>query len=363
LIINSDKAPSRVAILYSPESMRVQWLLDWKQKGDAWLSRGAEAEDQDDNTVRDAMGGFERGFQALGYSPAFVTPRMIDEHALDHGIRVLALPHAIALSAATADAILRFASSGGTVVADTMPGLYDEHGRGRRSSRLAALFPNQHDFVVPQDTLSRHPDADPPLNIAPSSREALARVVDKAGLHPEFPIRGEDGSPLTDIQAWVFRDGAITLLAVLRDAPSVGPERVVIDLPQDDYVYDIRRGQPIEKDRRLDVLLPDAGPLVLALSPSPLPRPKLTVTWARGRPRLQIAWGKPDTAVLHVLHVALIGSQGSMDQRHSVNVVFRSGDGAVSIPWASENGPMGQRIEVSDLLSGQTVESSLGVAP
>lgn len=359
LLINSGKAPSPVAILYSPESMRVQWLRDWKQKGDAWLSRGAEAEDQDDNTVRNAMDAFERGFQTLGYSPAFVTPHMIDEHALDHGVRVLVLPHAIALSAATDDAIRRFASSGGIVLADTMPGVYDEHGRGRGSSPLSAVFPDSHDFVVPQDALSRHPDADPPLSIAPAGRERLARVLEKTGLHPEFRVRGEDGLPLTDAQVWVFHDGATTLLAVLRDAPSVGPERAVIDLPRDEYAYDIRRGQPIEKNRRLDVLLPDAGPLVLALSPSPPASPILSVTWIHGRPQLQIAREKSDSAI-HVLHVALIGDQGPMDERHSSNIVVRSGSGAVTLPWTSENGAT--QLQVTDLLTGQILKQSLDVA-
>src|SRR5205085_2685088 len=55
LIINSEPVPGEVAILYSPESLRVQWLLDWRNKGSAWLDRGAGAEDHDDNAVRNAI--------------------------------------------------------------------------------------------------------------------------------------------------------------------------------------------------------------------------------------------------------------------------------------------------------------------
>src|SRR6185312_14199368 len=40
LIIGSGAAPGSVAILYSPASMRTEWILDWQPKGDAWSRNG-----------------------------------------------------------------------------------------------------------------------------------------------------------------------------------------------------------------------------------------------------------------------------------------------------------------------------------
>lgn len=365
LIIKSDKAPSRVAILYSPESMRVQWLLDWKQKGDAWLDRGADAEDHDDNTVRDAMDAFERSFQALGYSPTFVTARMLEGHALDSRIRVLVLPHAIALSEAAADTIRRFTASGGTVIADTMPGVYDEHGKKRSHPVLAALFPNSHDFIVPQQSLIRQqPDAaDPPLTIGPSSLEAIARLAGGAGLSPELRVTDANGVRRTDVQVWTFRNGAITLFAVLQDVPSVERRQVFLAWPREGYVYDVRRGQPIEKKTKIEVSLPEAGPLILALSPHPLPRLKASATWVQGEPQLHVDWDGEDGAARHVLHVTGIGSPGQMETPRPVNITLPSGETTVRLPWAFNTAAPGLRITVSDLLLGQTVETSVEGTP
>src|SRR5262249_54082462 len=43
LLISSERIWDPIAILYSPASMRMQWMLDWKPKGDAWSQRPASA--------------------------------------------------------------------------------------------------------------------------------------------------------------------------------------------------------------------------------------------------------------------------------------------------------------------------------
>ena len=141
LLINSEEAASQVAILYSPASQRVQWLLDWKDKGDAWLGRGADAEDRDDGTVRAAMYAYQRSLEQLGFAPRYLSSEMIEKGALRGGsYKLLLLPHSIALSDAEAEAIEEFSARGGTVIADTTPGLFDEHGRRLAAPRFAALF-------------------------------------------------------------------------------------------------------------------------------------------------------------------------------------------------------------------------------
>ena len=116
LVINSEETPSAIAILYSPSSLRLQWLLDWQDKGDGWLERGADAEDRDDGTVRAAMNAYERGLEQLGFDPRYLSSGMIETGALARGgYRVLILPHSIALSSTEAQSIREFVARGGTI--------------------------------------------------------------------------------------------------------------------------------------------------------------------------------------------------------------------------------------------------------
>ena len=60
--------------------------------------------------------------------------------------KVLILPACLCLADAEARKIEAFCRAGGTVIADYMPGLWDQHGRGRPGGGvLDALFATQHD--------------------------------------------------------------------------------------------------------------------------------------------------------------------------------------------------------------------------
>ena len=60
--------------------------------------------------------------------------------------RVVILPACLCLSDAEARALRAFCVRGGTVIADYLPGLWDEHGRGRAAGgALDDLFGVQHD--------------------------------------------------------------------------------------------------------------------------------------------------------------------------------------------------------------------------
>ena len=60
--------------------------------------------------------------------------------------KTLVLPACLCLSEAEARAIRAFCSAGGTVIADYLPGVWDQHGRGRKSGGvLDAMFGVRHD--------------------------------------------------------------------------------------------------------------------------------------------------------------------------------------------------------------------------
>ena len=65
LLINSSRHTDPIGILYSPASMRVQWLLDRTATGEDWSSRDASSEWQDD-AIRVATRNFTRLIEHCG---------------------------------------------------------------------------------------------------------------------------------------------------------------------------------------------------------------------------------------------------------------------------------------------------------
>jgi hypothetical protein len=140
LLIGSRTEWDPVAILYSPASLRIQWMLDHRHDGAAWVERDAAAE-YEDNAVRAALRGYQQSLARAGIQYRFLSPETLGDGALrKQGTRLLVLPHAIALSVAEAREIRRFVRSGGTLLADTEPGVSDEHGRRLPRPPLADLF-------------------------------------------------------------------------------------------------------------------------------------------------------------------------------------------------------------------------------
>jgi hypothetical protein len=71
LLINSRRDTDPVGMLYSPASVRVQWLLDRRASRADWSRRNASAEYQDDAT-RAATRKFTRLVEHRGLQPRFV---------------------------------------------------------------------------------------------------------------------------------------------------------------------------------------------------------------------------------------------------------------------------------------------------
>lgn len=127
-----------IALLYSPASFRVSWLLARRAAADDWARRGADL-DYAENDASRARAAFLAGLRPQGWQPRILDPATLAGDGL-LGMRVLLLPQAIALSAGEVAAIRRFVAGGGVVIADTVPGVFDDHGRRRARPALADLF-------------------------------------------------------------------------------------------------------------------------------------------------------------------------------------------------------------------------------
>jgi hypothetical protein len=238
--------------------MRAQWMLDWQPWGSAWSDRSAGQSYEDANAVRASMTGFLDAMGRAGLEARIVTPGLIEKGALRRGIRVLILPRALALSGRAAQEIRAFVASGGTVVADGVPGEFDEHCRRLSGPRLADLFgtaagarPRTILFAAPQ---------------RPERIDELLDLLARAGVEPAFALARADGRRALDIETQQWRNGATTIVALQRASPEgTAAEPVRLKLRKTARVYDLRARRDLGTTRSLDVALDPVAPTLLRL--------------------------------------------------------------------------------------------------
>ncbi len=132
-----------IAIYYSHASIQLGWILDAEAHRKTWRNRNNDARLGSSHLVRHAWENMLRdeGLQYTYFSYADVIQEGIPEQ-----YKVLILPAVLCLSDAEARRIKDFCRRGGTVIADYMPGLWDQHGRGRNNGGvLDDMFGIRHD--------------------------------------------------------------------------------------------------------------------------------------------------------------------------------------------------------------------------
>jgi hypothetical protein len=214
-----------VAILYSPTSFRLTWILDHRHDGDAWMDRTAENEWQD-NAWRLALRGYVEALARMGLRPTFIT-----EDQLAHNppqASVLILPHSVALSDRQLRSIEAFAARRGQVIADTPAGQFDGHGRKRPSPSL-------------------------PVMIAPP--ESLPNTLKLA---PVFPI------DKNDVDTYLYRSRGHQLLALQQRKPGSAPETISVDL-HGWQARDVATGRNYGRPQRVVLTLDPITPSILEL--------------------------------------------------------------------------------------------------
>lgn len=324
--------PSPVAVLYSQASFRIRWLLDHQPKGVAWSDRDSEREN-DDNFWRAARRQAAGNLAGLGLQPRWLTAGTLAGGALqDAGLRVLMLPHAIALSNQEVAEVRAFAARGGTVLADTEPGVFDGHGRRRASLPLAGVA------AMPQAV---RPDGDG------AGLGGLLQILQGAGVTPPVQVLGPDGAAADGVDVRMWDNGGVAVLALQAAQPWRAPPRLTVRLPAQALVRDMRRGLDGVRGNALDVVLDGIEPTVLVLSPVPLPGPALS----RDGAGIRVGLDGPTPAALHAMRLEWLDAGGAVLR----SAVVRVGPGGVAAPPV----PGAASVRASDPLSGRTATLAL----
>jgi len=120
-----------IAVLYSQPSIQATWAMDVVTHGGSWPNRSSSLDNNNQSAGRNRLAWFKL-LEDCGYQYNVVTGDQVAAGDLvKDGCRVLVLGRAAALSDAEAAGVRRFVQQGGTVIADHLTAVLDEHGVGR----------------------------------------------------------------------------------------------------------------------------------------------------------------------------------------------------------------------------------------
>jgi catechol 2,3-dioxygenase-like lactoylglutathione lyase family enzyme len=309
----------------------------------------------------------------MGLQHRFVTAEQVENGDFARaGYRVLILPHAISLSARAAEEIRNFVKHGGAVLADGEPGLFDEHGRRLKTPALADLFPHPAFRVATRVGFGQGQAI---YLAAPGSQDRdgkkhLRNIFAGAGIEPLVSLVRGNGQPADDVETYIFNDGGVTIVALLRDldasaaAPPPEPEAVNLELPRAYEVYDVRAQRGLGLTSRLKIDLGSVGPVVLALSQQPLPVPSIAgppSVHAGDSAEFRISPNGNHAAALDVIHVEVADPDGNVPSHYGGNLLAPAGVVSYWLPLAVNDKAGVWTLRATSLLRGASATWDLHV--
>jgi hypothetical protein len=385
LLINSRRHTDPVAVLYSQASMRVDWLLDRRARGEPASASASEALG---DPWRTSSRNFVQLLEHMGLEPRFVSAEQVEGGGLrTAGYRILMLPHAVALAPAEATEIRGFVAKGGVAIADGEPGLFDEHGRrvGKpllsdvfagpangattrfafgKGAAIYLAFPGTDDTSLVQRLRGLLLAAGIETAVREAGDDAPVRgVLAATGIEPAFSVLGAHGKSAADIETHIFENGPATILALQRDLPTADPagrEAITVALPRRLDVYDLRARRARGETDRVALDLGPGEPAILALSPTPLAAPSITGPAAAHlgeNAEFQIRTGPPEAPA--VIHIEAVDPDGRVVLPYSGNILAPHGEAAKLLPLAFNDKSGIWQIRATDVLSGQTATADL----
>lgn len=146
LIIDSEFQYDKVAIYYSQPSIQVTWCMDSQSHGTTWPNRKSSIDNNLSSSHLSRM-GWSKALEDIGIQSKFIhIDHLLSGELEKQGFKVLILNRVLALSDAEAEKITEFVKKGGTVIADHLCGIFDEHGKSRSVGALDSLFGVKHDL-------------------------------------------------------------------------------------------------------------------------------------------------------------------------------------------------------------------------
>jgi len=390
LLINSERESDPIAIHYSQPSLRTEWLLEQRPKGEEWVKRSSATEEGGDfQRLRES---WCRLIEDLGLQYRFVAYDQVEDgELLRGGYRVLILPHSTAISKAEADAMLGFVEQGGVLIADGEPGVFDEHGRRLPRPSVSDLFSGPHNGPFTEHAFGQGKAIYLSASLLNYYRDRLVgkeqgaiglmgRLFKNASVAPAFAVTQSSGEAAVGVELHTFRNGGVNIVGLLSNRQlyieDLGPPEtvsnqrfdkprtVLLTLPGDSYLYDVRAAKPLGKRKQVTIQLDPYEPTILSVSPVPLPTLAFSAPSRLGRGQsgqVGLSFAGPSPAAAHVFHVDVVDPAGKIASHYGGNVLAPKGRVDRLLPLALSDQAGNWTIRVRDMLTGQAQSKSVEV--
>ncbi|WP_263418112.1 alpha-amylase family protein [Terriglobus albidus] len=381
LIIASKGDDDGIAVHFSQPSLRTQWMLERRPDGDAWMKRDASYERSHNDFLR-LRESWGHAIEDQGLQYRFISYAQVEKGGLLHGgIKALILPNSSSLSAAEVSEIRNFIWRGGTVIADGLPGTYDEHSRRLAASPLADLFVAGNREITHTlkygagQAITVGFSVTPYLqnrlrsNEQPTARR-IAEILHKAGVTPTIAVTDANRQPAVGVNVRTFENGGVTLLTLLSNpqlsVDELGavnsrsnerfskPQQLVVHLPSPMYVWDVRAKKDLGRVTSLPVTMAAYDPTVLAISNTPQPEMKSVMPdHVKAGDRLTLSITSLNTpSAKQIYHVDVIDPSGQRNVQYSTNVFGEHGAAAYTWPLAKNDAAGAWTFRVQEMLTG-----------
>ncbi len=138
-----------IGLYYSQPSIAVSWFMDIAPHGRTWVNRSSSMNNDNATDLLNRV-AWTKLLEDSGLQYNFVSYRAVQQQgdAALKNYRVLILPRTLALSQSEADAIRQWTEQGGILIADYLPGVFDEHGKARPRGVLDDVFGVERDSAA-----------------------------------------------------------------------------------------------------------------------------------------------------------------------------------------------------------------------
>ncbi|KPK85647.1 MAG: hypothetical protein AMJ81_03185 [Phycisphaerae bacterium SM23_33] len=381
LRIASKRTDDPIALYHSQANLRVHWVLEVRPSGKDWIRRDSGSERINSRYFR-LRESWVKLIEDNGLQYRFLCPPQVGKGELKaydaktgQGFKVLILPEVLALSDGEAKAIQAFVKAGGTVIADKLPGSFDEHGKKRDASPLAKLFEDQkRAILLDQEMLPYYQQ-----RILPGSKDLalrdtlgglLTQALGKDRVTPE--VVGADGKPVTGVEVTVWRNGRAELLALHRNpllrVNELGPQEykknlkfevpVKLSVRRRDATtawFDVRSGSSLGGGKELGVTLPPFEPVFLAALPGLGKVTPLKATVAEGKITV-VPDGYGQGLEQCVFHFDFIGPDGKERLVYRSNVACGPKGGQWPLPLALNDAAGKWTLKLRQVATGSALD-------
>jgi len=171
-IMKSEANSGNIAFHYTPASIKADWFI------------GLE------NLRLSSTKGFRTLIHDHGIEYDYIAYGQLEKSGMPEKYRVFIMPMSSAISDAEAKAIADFVKNGGTVIADLMPGYYDQHGVKRTNALVKEIF-GMENIGIPVRASAPLSGQNAEMKIShydPAARPSTAIALAAVGQTPAFFI-------------------------------------------------------------------------------------------------------------------------------------------------------------------------------